>query len=93
MKQEYSPLIRFIFDKIVLRFPCLILLPLLVVVGFLCYQARFFRLDASAETLVLENDEDLEYARIINSRYGGSDFLVLTYAPQTTSLLTRLWHT
>jgi len=82
MKQEYSPLIRFIFDKIVLRFPCLILLPLLVVVGFLCYQARFFRLDASAETLVLENDEDLEYARIINSRYGGSDFLVLTYAPQ-----------
>ena len=75
-------MIRFIFDKIVLRFPCLILLPLLVVVGFLCYQARFFRLDASAETLVLENDEDLEYARIINSRYGGSDFLVLTYAPQ-----------
>ena len=85
---------HFFFDRIILRFPYLILLALLAVVGFLGYQARFFRLDASAETLVLENDEDLEYARNINSRYGGNDFLVLTYTPQddlfADATLTRL---
>jgi predicted RND superfamily exporter protein len=45
------------------------------------FQARHFRLDASAETLVLENDEDLHYSRLIRSRYGEQDFLVLTYTP------------
>lgn len=73
---------HFIFDKIVLRFPYLVLLLVLGGAAFLGYQARLFRLDASAETLVLENDEDLQYARVISSRYGGNDFLVLTYTPR-----------
>jgi predicted RND superfamily exporter protein len=52
------------------------------VIGFLGYQARHFRLDASAETLVLENDESLQYARIISSRYKQRRFLALTYTPR-----------
>ncbi|MBN1804463.1 MAG: MMPL family transporter [Sedimentisphaerales bacterium] len=71
----------FFFDRIVLRYPKTVILVLLVVVGFLGLQARHFRLDASAETLVLENDESLRYARIISSRYGQRSFLVLTYTP------------
>jgi len=59
-----------------------VILCVLAILGLLSYQARYFRLDASAETLVLENDEDLRYARQINSRYGQSDFLVLTYTPK-----------
>jgi predicted RND superfamily exporter protein len=55
---------------------------MLVVVGFLAFQARHFRLDASAETLVLENDEDVRYSRLIASRYGQNDFLILTYTPR-----------
>ncbi len=55
---------------------------MLVVVGFLGFQARHFRLDASAETLVMENDEDLRYSRLISSRYGQHEFLVLTYTPK-----------
>jgi len=54
----------------------------LIVVGFLGFGARGFRLDASAETLVLENDEDLRFSREISSRYGQQDFLVLTYTPR-----------
>jgi predicted RND superfamily exporter protein len=53
-----------------------------MVVVFLGYKARHFRLDASAETLVLENDESLQYARIISSRYGQRSFLILTYNPK-----------
>jgi predicted RND superfamily exporter protein len=49
---------------------------------FLGFGTRRFRLDASAETLVLENDESLRYSRLINSRYGQHDFLVMTYRPK-----------
>ncbi len=55
---------------------------MLAMVVFLGFQARNFRLDASAETLVIENDEDLRYSRLMNSRYGQSDFLVLTFTPK-----------
>ena len=72
----------FFFDRMVLSYPKTIILCLLIVVCFLGYQARRFRLDASAETLVLENDESLQYARIINSRYGQRSFLILTYTPK-----------
>ena len=72
----------FFFDRMVLRYPKTIILCLLIVVGFLGYQARRFRLDASAETLVLENDESLRYSRIISARYGQRSFLILTYNPK-----------
>jgi hypothetical protein len=52
------------------------------VVIFLGYNAKDFKLDASAETLLLENDKDLQYSRLIRSRYGEHDYLLMTYAPQ-----------
>jgi predicted RND superfamily exporter protein len=41
-----------------------------------------FKLDASADSLVLENDEDLSYYRSIRARYGSDDFLIVTYTRQ-----------
>jgi predicted RND superfamily exporter protein len=70
------------FDKYILEHPRLILLCLLAVVSFLGYKAKDFRLDASTETLILETDEDLRYSQIIKSRYGGHDYLLMTYAPK-----------
>jgi len=52
------------------------------VVIFLGYNAKDFKLDASAETLLLENDKDLQYSRLISSRYGEHDYLLMTYAPK-----------
>lgn len=52
------------------------------------------RLDASADALLLENDEELRYYRAIASQYKIDDFLVITYAPQrelfTAQALSRL---
>lgn len=79
--EKRSSLTLFFFDRIVLQHPRILLLCLLAIVVFLCFQAGKFRLDASAETLVLENDEDLRYSRLISSRYGQNDFLVLTFTP------------
>ena len=75
-----SLLTRF-YDKIVLERPRLVLLCLLVVVAFLGYKAKDFKLDASTETLILETDEDFIYSRIIKSRYGDLDYLLMIYTP------------
>ena len=75
------------YDKIILEYPKLSILFILIIISFLGYMAKDFKLDASAETLVLEHDKDLDYSRIITKRYGGQDFLLITYAPRNDALL------
>jgi predicted RND superfamily exporter protein len=70
------------FDRVVLGHPKTVIFCMLVALGLFAFGARGFRLDASAETLVLQNDEDLRYSRLISSRYGQHDFLILTYTPR-----------
>ena len=43
--------------------------------------ASNFRLDASSDSLVLENDESLKYFRKVVSEYASADLLILTYSP------------
>ncbi|MBW8001343.1 MAG: RND family transporter [Planctomycetes bacterium] len=81
MAEGYS-LTQSFFSRVVLKHPWIVILCILAVVSFLSFKARDFRLDASAETLVLENDQDLKYSRMISSRYGQRDFLVITYTPK-----------
>jgi len=50
------------------------------------YLAQGFELDASTDSLILENDEDLRYYRGVRARYGADDFLVVTYSPQADLL-------
>jgi len=73
---------RRFFDKVILERPGLVIICLLAVVSFLGYKAKDFKLDASAETLVLQSDKDLRYSRLIDSRYGLQDYLLMTYAPK-----------
>jgi uncharacterized protein len=80
--EKYSPAVALFFNRMVLDRPRLIIICILLMVSFLGYRAKDFRLDASSETLVLENDKDLRYSREIDARYGISDFLVMTYAPR-----------
>ncbi len=79
---RFSSFITRFFDKLIIERPKLVIIFLIAVVSFLGYQTKNFRLDASAETLVLENDKDLRYSRLINSRYGLQDYLVMTFAPK-----------
>ncbi|MBL7153894.1 MAG: hypothetical protein ISS79_09265, partial [Phycisphaerae bacterium] len=58
-----SSAVQFFFERVVLGYPVIVIVCMLVAVAFLAHKARNFRLDASAETLVLENDEDLRYSR------------------------------
>jgi predicted RND superfamily exporter protein len=70
------------YNLLVLRFPLATLIALtFVIVYFLLFIPRF-ELDASAESLILENDSSLKYYRGIRERYGSDDFLIVTYSPE-----------
>ena len=45
-----------------------------------------FKLDASADSLTLEYDEDLNYFREVSKRYGSDNFLIITFSPKTGDL-------
>lgn len=69
------------YEKFLLVYPRVVLFLILSAVAFLGYQSRFLIIDASSETLLLEDDRDLKYTREVYSRYGVHDFLVITFAP------------
>lgn len=75
-------MLRKFYDKFILSYPKSILLIMIICIAALGYQARYLEIDASAETLLLEDDKDLAFTRIVNERYGNSDFLILTYTPK-----------
>ncbi|HMU66028.1 MAG TPA: RND family transporter, partial [Cellvibrionaceae bacterium] len=41
-----------------------------------------FKLDASADSLTLEADKDLDYFRQVSKQFNSGDFLVVTYTPK-----------
>ena len=67
-------------------FSMLVLLVLLTIVAL---GSKHFRLDASADTLTLENDASLDFFRDIVQRFGGSDILVMAYKPKSEQLFTK----
>jgi predicted RND superfamily exporter protein len=48
---------------------------------FFLYHAQSFELDASADSLLLEDDRDLQLSRRVNARYGTLDLLIVTFSP------------
>ncbi len=77
------------YGKTILDRPVAVLLGLIVVIAVLGYNAKDFRIDASADALLLENDKDLRYARQISQRYGVYDFLLISYTPNNGDLLAQ----
>ena len=61
-------------ERFVLRHPVLVLVACALVVGFFSWHARDFALDATADSLTLENDAVLSYYRMVRARYGSDDF-------------------
>ncbi len=69
------------YERIVLQHPALVILVVLALAIAMALGLPHFKLDASADSLTLENDDDLDYFRVINQRYGSGDFLVITFSP------------
>jgi len=70
------------YSRYVLNRPIFVILALLGLFSYLGFHTRDFRLDASADSLILENDADYKYFREINKTYGTASYLLLTYKPK-----------
>lgn len=69
------------YHRLTLKNSWLVWVVITLFLSLALYFAQNFKLDASADSLVLENDEDLRYYRGIRARYGSDDFLIVTYSP------------
>ena len=60
-----------------------------IAIGFATYYAQDFTLDASSDTLLDQNDPQLQYYLSSRERFvGAEDFLVLTYTPNNDGIFT-----
>ena len=73
-----------VFDR-----PWLTLSVLILIAASFGYYAQFFRLDASADSLLLEGDAELEYSRQVNVRYGLRESVIVAYTPLEGELFSR----
>lgn len=70
------------YRLVVLGRPKVTVVVVLLIVAGLAAGLPHLKLDASADSLTLENDQDVDFFREINSRYQTGDFLVITYTPE-----------
>ncbi len=75
-----SPFLRW-YRALVIDRPVVALGLVCVLVTFFAVESRHFRLEASPESIVLENDQALNYYRASRERYGSDDFLIVAYTP------------
>jgi hypothetical protein len=69
------------YFKLTLKRPMMIGLAVILLLSLAVWHAQQFKLDASSDSLVLENDQDLRFYRAVRARYGSDDFLIVTLQP------------
>ncbi len=70
------------YCRAVLLWPRATLAVLLGVAAFFAYHAKDFSLDASADSLLLENDADLQLFRQVSARYQTGEVLIVTFTSE-----------
>lgn len=70
-----------IYNFLILKHPMASMVCVLVLAVGLAAGIGNFKIDASADSLTLEHDDALTYFREMVSRYGSTDFLIVTFSP------------
>jgi len=70
-----------LYDRTVLQYPWFFLLVAFGVFGFFSFYVKDFSLDASSESIVLENDSDLRYYSDTRELFGSDDYIFVTVTP------------
>ena len=84
-----SSIIKNFYQNIIIRYPLRVILFLILILSFFTLHAKNFELDASADSLILENDKDLKIFREIIKRYDTKDFVIITYKPNDDLFSTK----
>ena len=74
------------YQKTVLRHPLGAIFAVLALTLAMALGLPNFKLDASADSLTLEHDDDLNYFREVVQRYGSDNFLIVTFSPKQGDL-------
>ena len=71
-----------LYQKVILKYPLALLILLIIsILSFGTYATKL-EIDASAETLLLDDDKDLAFARTVEKRFESDDILILVYKPK-----------
>lgn len=70
-----------LYEGLILRRPLLVILLLLLLTGGALGQFGKLRIDASADSLLLQGDPALDFFREVGRRYSSEDFLLITWQP------------
>ena len=70
--------ISYFYERYILGYPALVVTVLSIILAVSLSNINNFKLDASADTLILDDDKDLKLFREINDRYESNEFLILT---------------
>ena len=74
------------YDQTILRHPLLAILAILLLTIAMAMGLPNFKLDASADSLTLEHDDDLNFFREVVQRYGSDNYLIVTFSPKQGDL-------
>ena len=74
------------YQKTVLGHPLASIVMVLALAVAMAFGLPNFKLDASADSLTLEHDDDLNYFREVVQRYGSDNFLIVTFSPRQGDL-------
>jgi uncharacterized protein len=84
-----SSMISRVYCALVFDRPWLVIGLLIVLAGGFGWYAQDFKLDVSADSLLMEDDKDLEFSRVINQRYGVRDSVTIAFQPRELDLLSE----
>ncbi len=74
------------YKPLITKYPVGVLVGMAAIFLVLGYKAKDFKLDASADSLTLENDRNVKLYREISKRYSNNSFLLMTYQPNQSKL-------
>jgi predicted RND superfamily exporter protein len=74
------------YERLILRRPWLVLALAALLVGGFATQLGKIKLDASADSLMLQGDPSLEFYRQISAEYSSEEFLLITWQPHAELL-------
>lgn len=71
-----------VYDALILSRPWVAIFFLVVATALAGFYAQNYKVDASADALVLEGDKDLAFFREVGKRYAAEEFFIVAYQPK-----------
>ncbi|MBT5388461.1 MAG: MMPL family transporter [Porticoccaceae bacterium] len=75
-----------VYQKVILDNPVKVIFATIALTLAMAMGLTNFKLDASADSLTLEHDDDLNFFREVVQRYGSDNFLIVTFSPKQGDL-------